>query len=319
MHHNSVGQPKFIMKVVQYHRSALSRQVGEAIRIQRRGGVTLNSRGEFNRCKITRLSLEQMDHENGSKEHEGHDHGRETDTDMDWTTSMLKNRDRVDGEWRKTLGRVTTIESSKRKDATEATKRSKKRKYDLIGEDWGVAEQEHSINPFLYSGLEGVRRDGGGKARGSSRNKSKSLERVAASSRKITDWVRTDQKTQEIDQAESADNSEEAKEVDEPMCVNDDEGSMNDKNAKNGDEGSMNTKNAKNGDEGSMNAKNVVGSKKHKVWTKLKNGMYGWRVVRTRLAKHNDQKLIPGAGTPISTSGQRKWVPAQWRLLRFQS
>ena len=45
MHHNSVGQPKFIMKVVQYHRSALSRQVGEAIRIQRRGGVTLNSRG----------------------------------------------------------------------------------------------------------------------------------------------------------------------------------------------------------------------------------------------------------------------------------
>ena len=59
------------------------------------------------------------------------------------------------------------------------------------------------------------------------------------------------------------------------------------------------------------NAKNGVGNKKQKVWTKLRNGMYGWRMVRTRLAKHTDLKLIPGAGTPTSTLGQSKWVPAQ--------
>ena len=44
------------MKVVQHHRSALGRQVGEAVRIKRRG-LTHNSKGEFNRCLIPRLTL----------------------------------------------------------------------------------------------------------------------------------------------------------------------------------------------------------------------------------------------------------------------
>ena len=56
---------------------------------------------------------------------------------------------------------------------------------------------------------------------------------------------------------------------------------------------------------------NDVKYKKQKVWTKLKNGLYGWRMIRTRLAKKDDLKLIPGAGTPTSTLGQRKWVPAK--------
>ena len=38
LYHQSKGTPKYMMKVVQFHRSALSRQVGKAIRIQRRGG-----------------------------------------------------------------------------------------------------------------------------------------------------------------------------------------------------------------------------------------------------------------------------------------
>ena len=33
--------------------------------------------------------------------------------------------------------------------------------------------------------------------------------------------------------------------------------------------------------------------------------------MRTRLAKNDDLKLIPGAGTPTSTLGQTKWVPAK--------
>ena len=56
LHHNSVGEPRFVMKVVQYHRSALSRQVGEAIRIHRRG-LTLSSKGGYNRSALTRLTL----------------------------------------------------------------------------------------------------------------------------------------------------------------------------------------------------------------------------------------------------------------------
>ena len=43
--------PKFIMRVVGFHKTALSRQTGEAVRIMRRGGAgsVLNSKGEFNR------------------------------------------------------------------------------------------------------------------------------------------------------------------------------------------------------------------------------------------------------------------------------
>ena len=51
--------PNFILKPVRYFRSALSRQIAEAVRIRRRGaeGAILNSKGEFNRCHIARLRL----------------------------------------------------------------------------------------------------------------------------------------------------------------------------------------------------------------------------------------------------------------------
>ena len=48
------------MRVVGSHRSALGRQVSEAIRIRRREGLgsILNSKSEYNRCHITRLRVE---------------------------------------------------------------------------------------------------------------------------------------------------------------------------------------------------------------------------------------------------------------------
>ena len=53
--------PEFIFKVVSHHRTALNRQVREAIRIGRRGGAgrILNSKSEFNRCHIPRLVVEE--------------------------------------------------------------------------------------------------------------------------------------------------------------------------------------------------------------------------------------------------------------------
>ena len=59
-----------------------------------------------------------------------------------------------------------------------------------------------------------------------------------------------------------------------------------------------------------MHAQNYVRNKKKKVWTKKKNGLYGWKILRTRLAKISDLKLTPRAGTPTSALGQSKWVPA---------
>ena len=71
LHHGGKQNPNFVFKVVQYHRSALSRQVGEAVRIRRRegeGGV-LNSKSEYSRCRITRLTLgERKEDDAGAKD-----------------------------------------------------------------------------------------------------------------------------------------------------------------------------------------------------------------------------------------------------------
>ena len=58
-------QPTFLFKVVSTHRTALSRQIREAVRIRRRGGAgsILNSRAEFNRCYIPRLVVAEEDEE----------------------------------------------------------------------------------------------------------------------------------------------------------------------------------------------------------------------------------------------------------------
>ena len=64
--HGGATNPNFIMRVVSQYRTALGRQVSEAVRIWRRGVEVLNSRAEFNRCHIPRLRLE--DEEETKKE-----------------------------------------------------------------------------------------------------------------------------------------------------------------------------------------------------------------------------------------------------------
>ena len=54
--HNS-EQPEFHFRVVRSFKTSLERQIGEAIRIQSRGNV-LNRRGEFSRCTLTSLVLD---------------------------------------------------------------------------------------------------------------------------------------------------------------------------------------------------------------------------------------------------------------------
>ena len=60
--HPGQDKPQFGMKVVQTHKSAFSRQVHEAILIEMADGQTgdslLNSKGEFNRCELPRLTVQ---------------------------------------------------------------------------------------------------------------------------------------------------------------------------------------------------------------------------------------------------------------------
>ena len=58
--HDGEDPPDFVMRVIKSSRTALERQVGEAVRIRRRGGegAILNSKSEYLRCHIPRLQLE---------------------------------------------------------------------------------------------------------------------------------------------------------------------------------------------------------------------------------------------------------------------
>ena len=54
----SENVPPFKFRVVRSFKSALDRQIAEAVRIEMRGSL-LNRRGEFNRCSLTRLGVDQ--------------------------------------------------------------------------------------------------------------------------------------------------------------------------------------------------------------------------------------------------------------------
>ena len=59
IHHGGPGEPEMRFKIVGNYRTALTRQITEAVRIRRRGGegAVLNSKAEFNRCFLPRLKL----------------------------------------------------------------------------------------------------------------------------------------------------------------------------------------------------------------------------------------------------------------------
>ena len=129
------GEPHFIPRAISFHRSALSRQTAEAVRIRRRGGMgaLLNSKSEFNRCYIPRLTVVQEDI------------ALEMEKEEEQTAAKvgeeLRSRDNV-WERRKIAARPSQrVErgSTKRHHTTIVTREqrpSKRRKYALLT-NWG--------------------------------------------------------------------------------------------------------------------------------------------------------------------------------------
>ena len=130
--------PNFLFKIVSKHRTALGRQVKEAVRIRRRGGEMniLNSKSEHNRCHIPRLVIEEEDEETMKKRIE-----------MEAAEEAEKLRDlrKGDQEWEKIKKRnLELLEAKRRRDSVEleGRKRSKKLRFERIQEDWGDIEEE---------------------------------------------------------------------------------------------------------------------------------------------------------------------------------
>ena len=94
-------QPQFLFKIVSTHRTALNRQIREAVRIRRRGGagMILNSKSEFNRCFIPRLVVEKEDEEQRLKRIEQEQRDREelhnalSCMDLTWEERKTKERE----------------------------------------------------------------------------------------------------------------------------------------------------------------------------------------------------------------------------------
>ena len=56
-HQELLAPPKFNFKIIRSFQDPLSRQLSEAVRIELRGETILNSKSEFNRCKVPRLKI----------------------------------------------------------------------------------------------------------------------------------------------------------------------------------------------------------------------------------------------------------------------
>ena len=132
-HHSGTGTPEFHLRPVAYHKTALSRQVAEAVRIRRRGGSVLNSKSEYNRCSIVRLSLPESGTEPTLPpvvEQEVRDEWKEG------------QEEQLDREHRKELddkyGTVGMEQTAKRQGEMEQPgKKPKRWKYDPVPEGWG--------------------------------------------------------------------------------------------------------------------------------------------------------------------------------------
>ena len=51
------SMPKFKIEVIQSFQDAMSRQLSEAVRIELRGEGVINSRAEYSRCRVPRLTI----------------------------------------------------------------------------------------------------------------------------------------------------------------------------------------------------------------------------------------------------------------------
>ena len=126
VHHHGEGTPNFHIRVIKYCKDALSRQVGEAVRISYRG-QTLNSKNGYNRSGLSRLVIEEKDEETLELPH---------------TTDQPdpKGLPTLTGGWKagkRDAGNPLVNQKSRKK--------RRKLKYAVMEDDWGLGDGEDLI------------------------------------------------------------------------------------------------------------------------------------------------------------------------------
>ena len=126
-HQDQKDSPKFTFKVVASFSDALTRLVSEAVRIERRGSGILNSKSEFSRCSLPRLTIDVDEWQRRKQEREQAAKVATMEKELD-TVMIMDN------------GASATMLEEKRKfeqvGATQGGRRKKKRKLNIL-ENWG--------------------------------------------------------------------------------------------------------------------------------------------------------------------------------------
>ena len=141
--HGLGEEPDFIIKPVRFYKTALSRQIGEAVRIRRRGGAgaILNSKSEFSRCKIPRLVLEDVDDEEEQiqEQLDREEYTRNVEEQAEiWGAQALQER--KDEDRRRWKGAGKQKVSKRMEEAPVEQRKRKKLKYSPVEESWGMEE-----------------------------------------------------------------------------------------------------------------------------------------------------------------------------------
>ena len=126
--------PKFQFKVVSSFKDALTRQVSEAVRIELRGGGVLNSKSEYNRCKIPRLTIDQEEWKKLKR------------TEQQVLDAQEVNHDPLeDGQDELFLMAGRDEEKNRRKDAGGKSSSNKRLKMAPL-EDWGERVNQDTVD-----------------------------------------------------------------------------------------------------------------------------------------------------------------------------
>ena len=161
-------EPEFILGVASFHKTALGCQVGEAVRIKRRGGqgAVLNSKAEFDRCRIPRLVLEEQDLEQADKLELEREEQLAATLDKEhnnWEQTRIRNRTMEHLEMMKTKEQYNyKTKRTKELPKREGKTRKRRRIFTIIGEDWGAAkecnldirEDQLQLDPELHNNME---------------------------------------------------------------------------------------------------------------------------------------------------------------------
>ena len=143
LHHQGEETP-FTLKAVGFFKTALSRQTAEAVRIRRRGGegAILNSKAEYNRCFIPRLTVLSEDVVKEMEE-------EEDKLEMELNEEITKNQDdwedrRVEVKTREILSDLESSKEPKKRPGGgyQGKRKIRKLNYSLMEDDWGESRNQ---------------------------------------------------------------------------------------------------------------------------------------------------------------------------------